>query len=119
MKLRSRIVIATGIGFVLLTIGAYAAVFVYRYDGKSAYIGLRGGPAQVTARELLTPAGEVGTWHYHPGYVYNVVTQGTITIEDGCRGAQTQTFGVGQAFETSEGRVHRAVNNGTVDEVEY
>src|SRR5215472_9238116 len=50
---------------------------------------------------------------------YNVVTQGTITIEDGCRGAQTQTFGVGQAFETSEGRVHRAVNNGTVDEIEY
>src|SRR5689334_280828 len=91
MKLR----LLMGAGFLAIgSVIAYAAIFVYRYGGTSDYIGLRGGPAQVTARELLTPAGEVGTWHYHPGFVYNVVTQGTITIEDGCRGAQPQTFGV-------------------------
>lgn len=77
-----------------------------------------GGAAQVTARVLRTPAGEVtGAWHYHPGYVYNVVTQGTITIEDGC--GATKQYSAGEAFETSEGRVHRAYNLGAEDAVEY
>ncbi len=53
---------------------------------------------------------------YHPGYVYNVVRQGTITVEDGCGG--TQAYSAGQAFETSEGRVHRAYNLGGVDAIE-
>ena len=81
-------------------------------------IGLRGGPAQLTARVLNTPAGETtGVWHYHPGNVYNVVTQGTITIEDGC--GEIRHFSKGEAFETSEGRVHRAYNLGDEDAIEY
>jgi quercetin dioxygenase-like cupin family protein len=97
---------------------AYAAITTFRFDAVSPYIGLRGGPAQVTARVLTTPVGETtGGWHYHPGYVYNVVTQGTITIEDGC-GAINQ-YSAGEAFETSEGRVHRAYNLGSVDAIEY
>jgi quercetin dioxygenase-like cupin family protein len=97
---------------------AYAAIAVFRQDAVSNYIGLRGGPAQLTARVLRTPVGETtGAWHYHPGNVYNVVTQGTITIEDGC--GQIQQFSKGQAFETSEGRVHRAYNLGSEDAVEY
>jgi len=91
---------------------AYAAVVEFRQDAYNAYIGLRGGPAQVTARVLRTPVGEVtGGWHYHPGYVYNVVMQGTITIEDGC--GQIRHSSKGQAFETSEGRVRRAYNLGS------
>jgi quercetin dioxygenase-like cupin family protein len=109
------------IGAAVLAVGsvvAYAAVVVFRYDATSEYIGLRGGPAQVTARILRTPVGEItGAWHYHPGYVYNVVTQGTITIEDGC--GQINQYSAGQAFETSEGRVHRAYNLGTEDALEY
>jgi quercetin dioxygenase-like cupin family protein len=97
---------------------AYAAIVVFRQDAYSNYIGLRGGPAQVTARVLRTPVGEVtGLWHYHPGYVYNVVTQGTITIEDGC--GQIHQYSKGEAFETSEGRVHRAYNLGIEDAIEY
>src|SRR5262249_8494628 len=57
-----------------------------------------------------------GAWHYHPGFVYNVVRQGAITVEDGCGIAQT--YGAGQAFETSEGRVHRAYNLGSEDAIE-
>jgi quercetin dioxygenase-like cupin family protein len=95
-----------------------AAITTFRFDAVSPYIGLRGGPAQVTARVLTTPVGETtGGWHYHPGFVYNVVTQGTITIEDGC-GAINQ-YSAGEAFETSEGRVHRAYNLGSVDAIEY
>jgi quercetin dioxygenase-like cupin family protein len=118
---RSRIVRMVMIGAAVLAVGsvvAYAAVVVFRYDATSEYIGLRGGPAQVTARILRTPVGEItGAWHYHPGYVYNVVTQGTITIEDGC--GQINQYSAGQAFETSEGRVHRAYNLGTEDALEY
>ena len=97
---------------------AYAAIAVNVYHADSEYIGLRGGPAHLTARVLKTPVGETtGGWHYHPGNVYNVVTQGTITIEDGC--GQINQYSAGQAFETSEGRVHRAYNLGTVDAIEY
>jgi hypothetical protein len=67
---------------------------------------------------LTTPVGEItGAWHYHPGNVYNVVTQGTITIEDGC--GQIRHYSKGEAFETSEGRVHRAYNLGAEDAIEY
>src|SRR4029453_1609419 len=52
-----------------------------------------------------------------PGYVYNVVAQGTITVEDGC--GEVKQYSAGQAFETSDGRVHRAYNLEQVDAVEY
>jgi len=103
---------------VLSSAVTYAAVTVFRQDAFSDYIGLRGGAAQLTARILRTPVGETtGLWHYHPGYVYNVVVQGSITIEDGC--GQINTYSKGEAFETSEGRVHRAYNLGTEDAVEH
>jgi quercetin dioxygenase-like cupin family protein len=102
----------------IAVVSAHAAIVTFRQDGFSKYIGLRDGPAQVTARTLTTPVGETtGAWHYHPGYVYNVVTQGTITIEDGC--GQIRQYSKGDAFETSDGRVHRAYNLGTEDAKEY
>jgi hypothetical protein len=102
----------------LLVVGVvYAAITLELWVGTSNHIGLWNGPAKLTARTLKTPIGETtGPWHYHPGYVYNVVRQGTITIEDGC--GSIQSYSVGQAFETSEGRVHRAYNLGDVDAVE-
>ena len=118
---RSRLVRIASIGAAVLTAGsviAYAAIVLFRYDAIGEHIGLWGGPAQVTARVLNTPVGETtGGWHYHPGYVYNVVTQGTITIEDGC--GEIRQYSAGEAFETSEGRVHRAYNLGTEDAIEY
>lgn len=118
---RSRIIRIVSIATAVILVGfaaAYAAIVVFRQDASSDYIGLRGGPAQLTARVLRTPVGEVtGAWHYHPGNVYNVVTQGTITIEDGC--GQINHYSKGEAFETSEGRVHRAYNLGAEDAIEY
>lgn len=113
-----RIVSILGIVLGIGSAVAYAAIVVFRFDAASEHIGLRGGPAVLTARILNTPVGETnGGWHYHPGYVYNVVTQGTITIEDGC--GEINQYSAGQAFETSEGRVHRAYNLGAVDAIEY
>ena len=86
-------------------------------SGVNGLAPLVGGPAAVTFRHLTTTPGDVGTWHYHPGFVHNVITSGTIKIEDGCGGVQE--YSVGEAFETSEGRVHRAINEGSVDAVEY
>jgi hypothetical protein len=95
----------------------YAAIPLELFVGSSDHIGVWAGPARLTARTLKTPLGETtGTWHYHPGYVYNVVREGAITIEDGC--GAVQTYSAGQAFETSEGRVHRAYNLGNVDAIE-
>jgi quercetin dioxygenase-like cupin family protein len=118
---RPRIIRILSIGTAVFAVGSvivYAAIVDFRQDASSEYIGLRGGPAQLTARVLRTPVGETtGAWHYHPGYVYNVVTQGRITIEDGC--GQIREYSRGQAFETSEGRVHRAYNLGSEDAIEY
>jgi Cupin domain len=105
-------------GVILLLVGVvYAAVPLELFVGTSNHIGLWNGPATLTARTLKTPVGETtGSWHYHPGYVFNVVRSGAITIEDGC--GNVQTFNAGQAFETSEGRVHRAYNLGASDAIE-
>jgi quercetin dioxygenase-like cupin family protein len=113
MKLRfSGVKTAFLIGSSLLIIGAlYASTALELWVGTSEHIGLWNGPATLTARTLQTKTGETtGPWHYHPGFVYNVVRQGTITVEDGC--GNVQSYSAGQAFETSEGRVHRAYNLG-------
>jgi quercetin dioxygenase-like cupin family protein len=112
MKLTSLIAVS------LLVIGVvYAAVPLELWVGTSDHIGLWNGPSTLTARTLKTPVGETtGPWHYHPGYVYNVVRQGTITVEDGC--GAVETYSAGQAFETSQGRVHRAYNLGGEDAIE-
>jgi quercetin dioxygenase-like cupin family protein len=119
--LLSRKKLTFSIGLAVLMISAvatYAAIFpVILGNGTNADAPLVSGPATVTFRQLTTTPGDVGAWHYHPGYVHNVVTSGAIKIEDGCGGAQT--YSTGQAFETSEGRVHRAINEGTVDAGEY
>jgi hypothetical protein len=114
MKKLPMLVITAG----LLTSGViYGAIALERWDGMSDHIGLWNGPAALTARTLNTPRGEItGPWHYHPGFVYNVVRQGTVTVEDGC--GVIQSYDAGQAFETSEGRVHRAYNLGSVDAIE-
>ena len=117
----SRIMLTAAIGLVALVITggiAYAAIIpVILGIGTNADAPMVGGAATVTFRQLTTTPGDVGTWHYHPGFVHNVVTAGTIKIEDGCGAAPS--YSTGQAFETSEGRVHRAINEGSVDAVEY
>ena len=116
---RTKCVLSMGAGFMVIgSVIAYAAIPTIQAMGKSEHIGLTGGPATLIARHLVTPTGETtGAWHYHPGYVYNVVKEGTVIVEDGC--GEVKEYSAGQAFETSEGRVHRAYNLGEVDAVEY
>jgi quercetin dioxygenase-like cupin family protein len=117
-SLKTKFMLAAGAGFLVIGATIAYAVTFERWDGTSDHIGLAGGPARLVARKLTTHVGETtGAWHYHPGYVYNVVAQGTITVEDGC--GEVKQYSVGQAFETSDGRVHRAYNLGSVDAVEY
>jgi quercetin dioxygenase-like cupin family protein len=102
----------------ILSVATYATIFAdILATGTNSDAPLVSGPATVTFRKLTTTPGDIGAWHYHPGYVHNVVRSGAIKIEDGC--GATSTYTAGQAFETSEGRVHRAINEGTVDAVEY
>jgi quercetin dioxygenase-like cupin family protein len=100
--------LAAGLGVVLFGTVAYAATATILAVGITPHSELIGGPATLTARHLVTPPGEVGAWHYHPGQVFNVVKSGAIVIEDGC--GEAPTYIAGQAFENIGGRVHRAVN---------
>jgi quercetin dioxygenase-like cupin family protein len=108
-------VIAISLGVVLVGVTAYAASTMILAVGTIPHSELFDGPATVTVRTLTIPPGEVGAWHYHPGYAFNVVKSGTLTVEDGCGGEETLT--PGQAFEEMSGEVHRAKNLSATDEV--
>jgi quercetin dioxygenase-like cupin family protein len=107
------------IGLMAVVLGGattYAAVTNILGVGNIPHSETLGGPATVTVRTISFAPGEVGAWHYHPGPLFNVVTQGTVTVEDGCGGEQSYT--VGQAFEEG-GRVHRPKNLGGVPTFAY
>jgi quercetin dioxygenase-like cupin family protein len=109
------LMIAISLGAVLLGVTAYAAVTFVLAVGTIPHSALFDGPATVTVRTLTIKPGEVLAWHYHPGYAYNVVKSGTLTVEDGCGGEETLT--PAQAFEEMDGRVHRAKNLSTSEDV--
>jgi hypothetical protein len=111
------LVIAISLGVVLFGVIAYAATSNILAVGTIPHSELFGGPAKVTFRNLITPRGEVGSWHYHPGKVFNVVKRGTVMVEDGC--GEIESFTAEQAFEKIDGRVHRALNLGPEDAEEY
>ena len=111
MKLKTRrgAVIAISVAVLLIGATAYAATTVILAVGTNAETQLFDGPATLTVRTLTIAPGESLQWHYHPGYAYNVVKSGTLTVEDGCGGPE-ETLTPGQAFEEMDGRVHRAKN---------
>lgn len=116
--LKNKVALGVGLSIVaLFAVVAYEAAPVIVAVGTIPHSELFDGPATVTVRQLITPAGAVGGWHYHPGSVYNVVKRGTVTVEDGCD--QEDVFTIGQAFEKVDGRVHRAKNLGTEESEEY
>ena len=114
--LRNKLTLVVGLSIVLLFgVIAYAATTVILAVGTIPHSELFDGPATVTVRTLTIAPGEVLAWHYHPGYAFNVVKSGTLTVEDGCGGEETLT--PGQAFEEMDGRVHRAKNLSTTENV--
>lgn len=108
--------IAICVGVVLLGVTVYSATTNILAVGTIPDSQLFNGPATVTVRTLTIPPGEVGAWHYHPGYAFNVVKSGTLTVEDGCGGGD-ETLTPGQAFEEMAGHVHRAKNLSTTEPV--
>lgn len=120
MKLKTRRarVAAILVTVVLTAVTAYAAVTVILAVGTIDHSQLFDGPATVTDRTLTIAPGESLQWHYHPGYAFNVVQSGQLTVEDGCGGPE-ETLLPGQAFEEMDGRVHRAKNLGIVPVTVY
>src|SRR5215475_4678322 len=99
-----RLVVSLSI-LTLFAVVVYAAVFptilgIGNIDSSEMFQG----PSRFTSRQLITTPGDVGDWHSHPGYVFNVVKEGAIVVEDGCGGEAT--YSTGQAFEVMGGRVH-------------
>jgi hypothetical protein len=128
MKTKTRnkgLVVAISLGVALLCVTVYAATTNILAVGTIPDSQFFDGPATVTVRKLTIAPGETLPWHYHPGYAFNVVTNGTLTVEDGCGGEETLQ-GTGNpanpanpAFEETSGRVHRAKNLGTTDVIVY
>ncbi len=116
IKTRKGAVIGISAGVLLLGVTVYAATTVILAVGTIEDSQLFDGPATVTVRTLTINPGESLQWHYHPGYAFNVVKSGTLTVEDGC-GGHTETLTPGQAFEEMDGRVHRARNLSTTEPV--
>jgi quercetin dioxygenase-like cupin family protein len=103
-------------GVVVLAATAYASVSTIIGAGTIAYYAPFGGPAVVTQRRLTLTPHEVLGWHSHPGIgAFTIVTQGVLTVEDGCGGEVTYT--PGQAFAEYPNRIHRGKNL-TADPVE-
>jgi quercetin dioxygenase-like cupin family protein len=102
----------------LFAAAAYAATTVILAVGTIPESKFFNGPATVTVRTLTIAPGEILQWHYHPGYAFNVVKSGVLTVEDGC-GGEEESLTPGQAFEEVDGRVHRAKNIGTEVVVVY
>jgi quercetin dioxygenase-like cupin family protein len=113
--MKKRIVIAISLGAAFFGAIAYAATTVILAEGAIFQSELFNGPAAVTVRTLTIGPGEVLAWHYHPGYAYNVIKSGTLTVEDGCGGEER--LSAGQAFEELDGRVHRAKNLSATEDV--
>ena len=107
--------ITISLGVALLAFTAYASVTNILAVGTIPDSQLFGGPATVTVRTLTIKPGEVLAWHYHPGYAFNVVKSGTLTVEEGCGGEES--LAPGQAFEEMEGHVHRAKNLSATEDV--
>ena len=112
---RKVLAIAIFFGVVLLGINVYSATTNILAVGTIPDSQLFTGPATVTVRTLTINPGESLAWHYHPGYAYNVVKSGQLTVEDGCGGEET--LNPGDAFEEMDGRVHRAKNLSSTEPV--
>ena len=111
------LVIAISLTVFLLTVTVYSAGENVLTVATISHSQLFNGPAAVTVRILTLKPGDSLPWHYHPGYAFNSIKSGNLTVEDGCGGVQTLT--PGQGFEEAAGRVHRARNLGTTDVVVY
>ena len=115
----SRITLTVIVGISFAIVGAtiiYAATTVVLATGTIAHSNVIGGPASVTFRTISFAPGEVGAWHYHPGPLFNVVKEGTVTLEDGCGGEESYSAGTG--FEEGY-RIHRPKNLGLVPTFAY
>jgi quercetin dioxygenase-like cupin family protein len=118
-KSSRRLVIGISVGAALLGVTVYAAVTDILAVGTIPKSQFFDGPATVTVRTLTIKPGETLAWHYHPGYAFNVVKSGTLTVEDGCGGEESLTPApsLESAFEEMDGRVHRAKNLSTTEDV--
>lgn len=57
--------------------------------------------------------GEANLWHTHPGSMYLVVTQGTMTLDLGC--GKVKQFAAGAAYHIPANLVHQDRNDGNTD----
>lgn len=115
MRVKIAAVIAVSLGVVVYAAIVYAQTTNVLAVGTIPHSELFDGPATVTVRTLTINPGNSLAWHYHPGYAFNVVKSGTLTVEDGCGGEET--LHPGDAFEEMDGRVHRAMNLSSTEPV--
>lgn len=94
-----------------------ATVEPYHFQSNDFKVDQKNSQDVVVRVLTIAPAGDSG-WHFHPGPVYVLVTQGTVTNYNAddptCTGT---TISAGQAFVEPPGNVHIVRNEGTVTAV--
>ena len=71
------------------------------------------GTDYLVSRITLAPGGETG-WHFHPGEVFGVIRQGTMTHYDGgCLVDEVYNTGSAVAEGIGSGQVHNGRNEGS------
>jgi len=68
------------------------------------------GEIVLTAKFTLDPH-DIVPWHYHSGYGWATILQGTLTHVDGC-GNEEEHYTAGTSFKEEAGMVHLAYNAG-------
>lgn len=112
-KINSKRKLILAVGFCVVTIlgiTAYAVTTTRLAIGTIDFYPPLDGPADVGMSKSTMLPGETTGWHLHPGVVYVIVTQGTLTLEGGC--GDVHVYPAGAAFTELSTNIHRAVNYG-------
>jgi len=91
-----------------------ATVDSYHFDSNDYKIFQKNSEDVVMRQIVLAPGGNNG-WHFHPGPVLTIVTQGTLTLyEANDPTCAPHNYSAGQGFVETPLDVHIARNEGTV-----
>ena len=100
-----------------LSITASARTVERLATGTIDFLSRFNGPANVFLDKITLEPGDTVAYHFHPGDAVNVVTQGTITLNNRC--SSPKNFSVGETFIESAEVVHSLSNEGSEPAVFY
>ncbi|BBY64691.1 cupin [Mycolicibacterium helvum] len=104
---------SVALGMVLMASGSAAATPGEGVEGVVMSQATRGGKDYISREITIAPGGTTG-WHYHPGQVFSVIREGTLTHYDGdCSVDGVYNAGDAITERSGTGYVHEGRNEGS------